>query len=198
MRQEFQKLWRELRRVAKATLQNGSIGRAGIRVYDGGRIRIEGGGGIDIVGSGYIRIDGDLTGDGELSWTGPWELLGNGEVTGTVTWSGDLNLTGDITVLGSGRIIAGNITIDPSAAGGRIGFGSDRFMHAGSGFLGVYDGSRFVVFNSSGVAIHGGAGSPTLSVGPGGVRISGLSKVPKAGVPANCVYVGSDGFLHEG
>ncbi len=181
---------RRIRRLAKATLQNSSIGRAGLRIYEGGRLRIEGGGGIDIVGTGYINIDGDITGAGDFQWSGPWKLLGNGTVSGNVAWSGDLNLTGIIR--------AGNVVINPSAAGGQISFGSNRTIDAGAGFLAIRDGARFMVFNSTGVAINGGSGSPTVTVSVNGVRISGLPKVTKAGIPSGCVYVASDGYLKEG
>lgn len=175
--QKMDALWRAVRRVAKQAFTHISVGRGGIRVYGGGEITFEQGGGIRILGDGYIDIDGDLTGAGDLSWTGPWNLSGLGTVTGDVAWSGDLNLTGDIVVTATGRIIAGAIIIDPSTSGGQIGFGADRRIHAGTGFLGIYDGSRFVVFNSSGVTLNGGSGSPTVTVGPTGLTISGLPSI---------------------
>src|SRR5690606_34696415 len=61
LRQEIGSLKRDLRRVARATLQNGSIGRAGIRVYDGGWIRIEDGG---LQVTGTASVTGTLEGSG--------------------------------------------------------------------------------------------------------------------------------------
>lgn len=173
--QQFQRLKRELRRVAKATLNNGSIGGAGLRVHDAGVIRFEEGGGIVIAGSGYITLDGDLTGIGSFSWSGPWELAGvQGKVTGDVAWSGDLNLTGNIKVLAGGKIQVGGMTITPYTGGGQIDFGNGRTIDASTGYMAIRDGSRFIVFNSSGVAINGGSGSPTVTIATDGLFISGL------------------------
>ncbi|MEU4016173.1 hypothetical protein AB0E56_13020 [Microbacterium sp. NPDC028030] len=131
---QFAKIWRELRRISKATLQNSSIGRAVMRFYAGGRIRIEDGGGIDILGSGFLNIDGNLNGDGVLDWSGTvyfrgptgvqgnFATSGNATIGGATTISGSLNVTGattlnntvtmndDLTV-GTGRIVVGNMVI---------------------------------------------------------------------------------------
>src|SRR5690606_23656449 len=61
----------------RATLQNASIGSAGLRVYGGGWIRIENGG-LAVTGTasvtGLLTVDGRLLGTGEMVWSGPWEL----------------------------------------------------------------------------------------------------------------------------
>lgn len=219
-------LVRTIRRIARQTIQNASIGRAGIRVYDGGWIRIEDGG---LQVTGTASVSGTLTGSGTFDWTGPmnlkgaqsitgpttftgqmtvngpWALKGNGTIDGTVGITGPLNVLGVWNLTGNGEIkgnvsltgelTAGNVKISPSTAGGQIGFGSGRQINAGSGFLGIYDGSRFIVFNSSGVAIHGGGA--TITVSANGVRMN-LPKITKAGIPSGCVYVGGDGYLYEG
>lgn len=117
----MQDLMREVRRVAKATIQNSAIGRAGLRIYAGGRLTINDGGGIVITDSGYIQIDGDITGVGDFDWSGtfkargPWELIGSGKVTAELTeWLGDINLSGDLNVIAGGKITAGNVTVEPN------------------------------------------------------------------------------------
>lgn len=99
--QEIQRLWREIRRVAKATIQNASIGRAGLRVYDGGWIRIEGGGlavtGTETV-SGTLTVTGTLNGNGNIDWTGPTILRGTVNVTGNMATSGSLTIAGPMVV----------------------------------------------------------------------------------------------------
>lgn len=213
LRQGLRKQRRESNRAAKATLQNSSIGRAGIRVYDGGWIRIEDGG---LSVTGTQTVTGTLTGSGTFNWTGPMNLQGAQSITGPTTFTGQMtvngpwklvgagqitgnvNVTGDIEILAGGRVKVGNIIIDPSTAGGQIDLGSGRTIDAGSGFLAIRDGARFVVFNSTGVSINGGSGSPTVTVSVNGVRMSGLPKVTKAGIPSGCVYVASDGYLKEG
>ncbi len=136
-----QALMREVKRVAKATLQNASIGRAGIRVYDGGWIRIEGGG---LAVTGTQTVSGRLEGSGVLDWTGNvyfrgptgvqgnFATSGNATIGGATTISGSLNVTGATTLnntvtmnddlaLGSGRIVVGNMIIRKTgAASGQI------------------------------------------------------------------------------
>lgn len=137
LKQEIQRLWSAVRKVSRATLQNGSIGRAGIRVYDGGWIRIEDGG---LSVTGTQSVTGTLTGSGTFNWTGPmnlqgaqsitgpttftgqmtvngpWGLNGNGAIAGTVTISGATILNSTLTV-NSGQIKAGAVTITPSGGG---------------------------------------------------------------------------------
>lgn len=138
LKQEIAKLWRAIRAISKATMQNSSIGRGLLRFYSGGRIRIEDGGGIDILSSGYLNIDGDITGQGTFDWDGPWKLAGPGQVTSTnVQWSGVLNLTGTINVLGSGTINVGTIVINRfgSYGGQVVSTGSVLYLGAGSSVL---------------------------------------------------------------
>lgn len=155
LRQEIQKLWRELRRVAKATLQNASIGRAGIRFYDAGSATFEGGGGVRILGGGFIdgsgtfdwtgpmnlqgaqTITGPTTFTGQMTVNGPWDLNGNGDITGDVAISGDLTLNSDLT-LGTGRIVAGPVRIDKlGPAAGRIVSTGQMVVDGASIYLGA-------------------------------------------------------------
>lgn len=109
-------LIRTVRRIARQTIQNASIGRAGIRVYDGGRILFEQGGGVEIRDDGFIIIDGDLTGNGNLNWTGFWRFISaaGGEIDGDVALKGNFDLTGKLTSAGirieGGKIYAGTGT----------------------------------------------------------------------------------------
>lgn len=119
LRQEIQKLWRELRRVAKATLQNGSIGRAGLRVYDGGWIRIEGGG---LSVTGTQTVSGRLEGSGVFDWTGPMNLQGAQTITGPTTFTGQMTVNGPWKLVGNGQI-TGDVSLD-----GDLSLGSGRFL----------------------------------------------------------------------
>lgn len=129
-------LVRMIREIATQTIQNAAIGRAGIRVYDGGWIRIEGGG---LHVTGAADVSGILNGTGDLIWSGPWHMIGDGIVDGTFTqngmWglngtgtingnyeqNGDATVKGDINVESGGRIVVGPIVIDRNGAyGGRI------------------------------------------------------------------------------
>lgn len=145
-------LLREVRRTAKATLQNASIGRAGIRVYDGGWIRIEGGG---LAVTGTQTVSGTLQGSGTFNWTGPMNLQGAQSITGPTTFTGQMtvngpwtfagngDITGNVSLdgdlsLGSGRIIAGSIVIDKNGGyGGRLAAATLLFDSAVSRFNGT-------------------------------------------------------------
>lgn len=129
--QTVQGMRREQRRTSKATLQNAAIGNAGIRVYDGGWIRIEDGG---LQVTGTANVSGRLEGDGTLEWDGPsyfngtttvrgnFGTTGSATITGSTTISGSLNVSGPATLnnslsVGSGQILAGDVTITPSGGG---------------------------------------------------------------------------------
>lgn len=152
--QEIDRLWREVRRVARTTMQNGAIGRAGIRVYDGGWIRIEGGG---LAVTGTQTVSGRLEGSGVFDWTGPLFLRGNTgitgilQVTGATTLAGSLVVSGAMTLnnnltLGSGRIVAGPVTIDRNGSyGGRV-YSSGTLLLDAAGS--VVSGSSFQAIGS--------------------------------------------------
>lgn len=151
LKQEIAKLWRAIRAISKATLQNSSIGRGLLRFYSGGRIRIEDGGGIDILSSGYLNIDGDLTGDGRLDWTGvvylrgPTGVQGNFatsgntviggtlKVEGVTTLDADVTLNEDLTLGASGQITAGTVRINRFGSyGGQI-LSTGTVLYLGAG-----------------------------------------------------------------
>ncbi|MCW2165409.1 Polymer-forming protein [Microbacterium hydrothermale] len=183
-----------------------------------GLLRVEAGGRVEIVGT--LQVDGTSTVTGSFTVSGPWKLTGDGSITGQltitgpVTISGDVDLTGTMTVTGDieisgpgkikvgnviledGKIKAGGMTINPDVNGGQIDFGGGRSVNAGTGFLGLYDGDRFVVFNGSGVTMV--AGGRSLSVGPSGIRATGMGTISQADVPdsfPNAVVAGPDGLL---
>lgn len=141
LQQQIHELWRAVRRTAKATLQNGSIGRAGLRVYDGGWIRIEGGG---LAVTGTQTVTGTLTGSGTFDWTGPVNLKGSQSVTGPTTFTGTVTIAGALTVsglttlnndltLGSGRIIAGPLVIDKAGGYGARVYSTGTLLLDASG-----------------------------------------------------------------
>jgi hypothetical protein len=210
LRQETERAARASRRVAKATLQNASIGHAGIRVYDGGWIRIEDGG---LQVTGTASVTGTLTGSGTFDWTGPMNLQGAQTITGPTTFTGqmtvngpwkfvgngqitgDVDVTGNIKVLPGGKIQVGGMTIDPFTGGGRIDFGDGRMIHAASGHLAIYDDTRFIVFNSSGVAISGG-GIPAV-IGNNSVSMSlpTISRASANNATVGTVYMNTAGEM---
>jgi hypothetical protein len=184
----IQKLVRRVERLESgAILENSSITSGRMR-FIGGLLLIDEG--------GTLQVIGHLTGEGDFQWVGPWKFNSpsGGEIAGDVDLSGNFRLTGNITVLPGGKIQVGNIIIDPSTAGGQISLGSGRTIDAGSGYLAIRDGSRFIVFNSSGVSIN--AGGPTVSLTATGMSISGLptrlSSLANAAAPGSVWLDGSN------
>ncbi|KEP72568.1 hypothetical protein HR12_43035 [Microbacterium sp. SUBG005] len=49
--------------------------------------------------------------------------------------------------------------MNPGVNGGQLEFGNERTINAGSNYLGIYDGERFVVFNEGGVTVYAGGSS---------------------------------------
>lgn len=178
LKQEIGLLWRAIRRISKATLQNSSIGRAVLRFYAGGRIRIEDGGGIDIVGGGYINISGDINGSGDFEWTGPMSLKGAQSITGPTTFTGQMtvngpwdlngngdiagnvNLSGDLNVVSGGEINAGAVTITPAANGGTVRLGNSEIYGSDGGIMLNPGSGASIITSAAGVRI---AFLPTIS-----------------------------------
>lgn len=100
-------LRRMIKQMVAQSIQNGAIGRAGLRVYDGGWINIENGG-LKVIGSaiieGLLNVTGRVLGTGTLDWTGPWFLKGKGEISGDTKGTGNLDWTGPWKLAGNGEI----------------------------------------------------------------------------------------------
>lgn len=130
---------KKIREQRYATPLNGSaVGRKGLRVYDGGWIRIENGGlqvtgtaiisgVLDVTGttnlsgttniSGPLNVTGATTISGSLDVTGPTNLDGLLTINGDTTITGLLDVTGDTTITGLLNIegdttISGTLDID--------------------------------------------------------------------------------------
>lgn len=215
----LREVWAAIEALRNANpLQAAAVGRGGITVYGGGVITIENGG---LSVTGYAEISGELRGDGTLIWTGPWAFTGEGEITGNVGLTGNLDVVddgkitvgniriengkiyvgegaGQIVIDGAtGKITAGNMTIDPSGNGGQIDFGGGRVINAGTGFLGLYDGERQVIFNSSGVTMV--AGGRSLSVGDAGMRFAGAptKTASETGLDPGSAYFDSSNYIYK-
>lgn len=206
-------LMRQVRRVAKQTIQNASIGRAGIRVYDGGWIRIEGGG---LAVTGTQTVSGRLEGSGVFDWTGPMNLKGAQSVTGPTTFTGQVNingpwtfagngqitgnvgLTGDLNVTAGGTIKAGNIEITPSANGGTIKVGGHSIYVNGAAMTLLHSSGSQVVLNNGGANIV--AGGKSISLSSAGMSFSGLPTVASSlagGAAVGTFWLNTSGQAHR-
>lgn len=192
---ELEDIYRRLRDLETAApLQNASIGANGLRVYGGGMITIENGGlkvtgSIDVIGeliaSGIITLTGELTQTGESTFTGPTHFQGDTDVTGnfdvdgpmtttdTLSVEGDTTLKGDMT-LTTGKIKAGGLTIDPSAAGGSLVFSGGGGVQGGSGPTVVKGAGNAGFVSDTTASVF--AGTNSVDVSPTGTTVNGPLK----------------------
>ena len=209
-------LKRRIRELETSTAQQKMSITKGRMRFIGGLLRIDSGGRVEIVGT--LQIDGTTLVTGTFRVNGPWTLAGDGTIsgnvtgTGTLTWNGPWNLngpgkiagntdlTGDLRVSGGGKIRAGNVIIDPSSNGGSMKFGSGPEVYASGSVLALYSGA----LNGGNVELAPGSakmsngGTRWIEVTSGGLRLVGVPKVAKAGVPVGCFYKGTDGYVYEG
>lgn len=205
MANDLSDVYAELRRLQERVrvletanpLEASSITNGRVR-FIGGLLRIDSGGRVEIVGTlqidGTTNITGTTTVTGTFKLEGPWSLKGNGDITGTVT------VTGDINVTGSGRIKVGNMVLDPSSNGGSMKFSGGPEVYASGQTLSLYSGSLNggSVDLSPGSAKLSGGGARWVEVSSTGIRLVGVPKVAKSGIPVDCYYQGTDGNLYLG
>lgn len=196
---------REINRIAKATLQNASIGRAGLRVYGGGWISIINGG-LRVVGSaiveGLLEITGNLTGSGPFLWTGPWELRGTGKITGNVEIDGQARIKGqstlenDLTVLPGGKVKIADMTIEQVGASGQVTFGNGGRVTASGASVTLAKGNARVEVDGTSALVT--ANGVSVEVSGAGIRMNriGLPGISVPGAPPGLLYVGSGDILH--
>lgn len=195
-----------VRREALAALQNSSIGRAGLRFYDGGKALFQGGGGVEIQDTGYIIINGSLTGLGEFNWegtfvqtgqstfTGPTTFTGTINATGNTAWSGTMSIVGDIVILPGGRLVVGNMIIDP-ANGGSVQYPGGAVVRGGTGGGVVVEQGAYSATVTSSAAFVGRSGVGFL-VNNNGISIQGaLDGSPGNGTPQGVYYRDGLGML---
>ncbi len=180
-------------------LRNAGVERGMLEFYDQSMLLIRDSN-MRVVGIAYV--EGRLEGEGTLSWSGRALLDGPVEITDTLhvlaatTIEGLVKLLSELQV--EGKITAGILTIEPNQNGGQLGFGDGRSINAGSGFLGIYDGERFVVFNSTGVTIY--AGGSRITVGAAGFEFFGVKTIRQSDVPGsfpNAAVIDSGGYLRK-
>lgn len=213
-----------IRRQVVATLQNSSIGQAGLRVYGGGWITIENGG-LSVTGSAIVSgslqvtgtllqigpwsmegdgtISGNVDGSGSLRWTGDWELQGNGEISGDVTITGALDVTGKTRLRGD-TTLENDLEI---LAGGKIKAGGMIIDTANNGSVTFANGATVhagsdsvsILYNNRSVTVDGaGIRLGALSVDGGGVNINlgSIGAVTGTGLPAGVLMIDtSTGYI---
>lgn len=183
LKQEIRDLMRRIRVLESASpLGYSSISEGALE------IRSEEG----LIVDGSARISGVMNGDGTITWTGPWNLVGPGNVTGNAAWSGDLDLTGtiqvgDVTLDGAtGEIrVAGSAPIRLRAvAGGAVLEVGGTTISEQSGLLKIDAGSGVGIFQDS-FSLQLKSGGVAFAVGGFGPQIVGLPTAAQADYPGS-------------
>lgn len=180
-------LVRMVRREAVAALQNSSIGRAGLRFYNGGKALFQGGGGIQIDDDGYILLNGNMTGVGVFDWSG------NAIFRHTVNIVGPSALGATLTVTNAGKIIVGNIIIDPTISGGAVAFANGAQVFTDATTIQVFKGNSVVQVSDTQAKMQ--VGGTSVRVQDGKVFVNGISGRSGTGLPVGTLGVDPDGEM---
>lgn len=168
-----------------AHLENASVTNGRLR-FIGGLLLIDSG--------GTLTVIGHLNGSGDFVWSGPWAFTGQGEITGDVGITGNLELLDDgrfdaggvsirdgkiyvgsganqVVIDGAtGKITAGNLTIDPTVSGGAVVFANGSQVFTDSDTIQLYKGNSVAqVHNDYARIQHGG---DVVEINGDGVRMS--------------------------
>ncbi|KTS09914.1 hypothetical protein [Microbacterium testaceum] len=196
-----------------AFLENASVTNGRLR-FIGGLLLIDSG--------GTLQVVGHLNGDGDFVWSGPWAFTGEGEITGNVDLTGNLDVvdSGKITIgniriengkiyvgTGSaqividgatGKITAGNMSMDPTVSGGALTFANGAQVFTDSSTIQVYKGNSVAQISDSYARIqHGG---DVVQIDGAGIRMSpgAVPSEPNTGLPIpNVLLLGTGGYLRK-
>lgn len=217
------KLQHDVKRLLSSRpLENSSV-RNGMLRFIGGVLRLDSGALLELVGQWRFFGNGAITGDvySEGKWTqvGDYDFTGNGDLAGDVTMSGNFDLTGKFTSLNvrieggkiyvgagaslividgaTGKILAGNMAIDP-ADGGSVSFpGGAVVRGAPGGGAEVRQGSYAAVVTSSGASL-GKVGLAVAVTDANGISFAGVpSGSPGPQYPAGVYYANGLGQLRK-
>lgn len=183
-----------------------------------GRSRFAGNESILVEGSGKVegwwivtgtqRVTGRWEGSGTCDWTGPASFRGKMDITGDALISGNTSVTGrmrirgettvesDLRVTNDGRILVGDMTIDPNGGSGRVRFANGGQVWAESNAIKMMIGAHAVSVSNGSVLIA--SSGYALEVGSAGVKIVGsLPQTSATGVPKGTLIRGAGGTLYE-
>ena len=162
--------------------------------------------------TGNVSIAGNVTATGIWTQIGEWHLNGNGSITGDVDITGILTLLSELIVSSvgkitvgagasrividgaTGKILVGNMTIDP-ANGGSVVFPGGAVVKAGpSGGISMTQGSYAAVITSTGASV--GRSGRSISVTESGFRMDGVpTGSPGNGTQSGVFYRDGLGYI---
>ncbi|GAB3621143.1 hypothetical protein GCM10027417_24040 [Glutamicibacter endophyticus] len=156
--------------------------------------------------TGPTTLDGDTTVGGQLDVTGPMSTDGTLEVKGVTTLSADLNVTasgkiiaGQTTIEPNGKATFGDVVIDPNtiymiqAPGGNMVSGaSDQISLSSSSTSSVSLDSARAELNHNGAAVRVETAQTTIT---NRLKVGNLPTAPAGSTPN--LWVDSNGVLHR-
>lgn len=208
----MRKLIYRLERLEYGTmLENSSITEGRMR-FIGGLLLIDSG--------GTLQVIGHFNGQGDFKWSGPWKFdSGDGEIAGDVKLTGDFDLTGKLTAgnvriedgkiyVGTGaaqividgatgKIAAGNMTMDPTVSGGALTFANGAQVFTDADTVQLFKGNSVVQVAGDYARLQNGG--DVVQIDGDGIRMSpgAIPALPNTGLPANTLLLSTDGYLRR-
>lgn len=136
--------------------------------------------------NGITTIAGNTTVTGDFEVNGPMKTTGTLAVEGVTTLKNDLNVT-------TGKIVAGDVTIDPSYLDGSVRFANGTYLAATPNGAQLMKSGGGVVTVSAAQADMS-AGSRSIIVSTSAIYINGT--LPETTNPAN-LYLSPGGMLYK-
>ena len=199
-------------------IENGGLSVTGTAQVSG---TLEGSGTFKWDGPWYLngigRITGDTTGTGRLKWEGAWSLDGDGKITGNVEVTGNADFLGDVkiqktldvlattrlrgkttleddlTITAGGKILVGDMVIDP-AGYGKVRFANGTEVRASEGGVAIANGASSVTVTPSFTRI--GVGGSGVYVDGTGIFITNVPSIAHPDLPTGTLMrIG--GRIHE-
>ena len=171
---ELRALRRELNHLRSGIpLENTAVRNGRLR-FIGGLLLIDSG--------GRLQIVGQLDGEGNFEWSGPWRFdSGDGEIAGNVDLTGILSLLGTLSVATGGSIEVGDVVIE-----------------SGVGGSGGMTAPVKITLQTPLVDVLGALGVSQALVAQGAVTFSGLSSAPPGATTVPLVLDVSTNRVHRG
>lgn len=193
-------------------LESSSISYGRMR-FIGGTLMIDSGGQFVLVGT--ASIDGTMTINGTFLLTGSgWRIVGSGSIegpttivgtlqidgdtriTGNLGLEGDIALTGNMSVEDGGKVLVGDMLLDPTEHGGAIIFPNGAQVFTDGTTIQVFLGNSVVQVSEDYARLqHGGN---VIEIDGQGARVSpGAISSPSEGEAVTAIGVNANGRLRR-
>jgi hypothetical protein len=207
-------IYYRLRKLESGSFLESSSITSGRMRFIGGTLMIDSGGQLVVIGA--ASVDGTMTINGTFLLTGSgWRIVGSGSIegpttvvgtlqidgdtriTGNLSLEGDASLTGNMAVEDGGKILVGEMLLDPTEHGGAVIFPNGAQVFTDADTVQLYKGNSVAQISDSYARIqHGG---DVVQIDGNGIRMSpgAMQTESGTGLPVGTVRVGADGYLRR-